>query len=287
MKSCKWIGVIIILVLFVSCGGSRFQNSRVEEDKASEDVMVRYLAEKIHAKHEILKGKKIAVTHFMSLDGQEVPEGKRISRKLLEDLIDKGDMQFVERADMADIIKIKEIELSGLVDEDGEAAQNSLVPVDVVIGGTIAGTGKSAELFVKVTDIKTGEIYLAISRNFMPEDGLSYSDDNEKIRIHKSNPEVFEKINTTYRLLMDISERRPVVFLLVVMEKRDPLIRQNREAARILRTAVQRLRRNNPEKLRKLGKLRKDAALIKKYDPRRYQDIINVKEKILTEKLNR
>lgn len=285
MKTGNWKGMIVLFAFIMSCGGSNVKTAQVEKAGTTEDVMVQDLAEKIHAKHGILEGKKIAVTHFMSLDGREVPEGKRLSRKLLEELMAKGDLQFVERADMADILKIKEIELSGLVDEGDTAAGASVVPVDVAIGGTIAATGRSAELFVKVTDIKTGQIYLALSRDFIPGDKLSYSDDNESIRIHRSNPDVFDKINTTYSLLMNISDKRPMVFLMAVAEKKDPLLRQNREVARKLRFAIQRLRRNRPEQFKRLVQLRDDVELIKKHDPRRYGELVAIKKKILAEDL--
>jgi hypothetical protein len=249
----------------------------------NESSAVNKVASEILDKKDKLKDKKIGIFYFTNLDGKETAEGKRLSQKLLEQLIKKDKLTFVERSEIAKLLKAHEIEQLGVVDADSLKEEGKVLPIDVMIAGTITILGpKVGELSVKGVNIVTGEIYFMINSQFEPESNFSYQEDQNLLNLNKKSPEQARIVQNTYNGLLTMSVNRPFIFILVVLNDNELSLLQDKRPK--LYNFLQKRKRDikdNSNLIQRMTKLKNGLVILRTNSPDQYNVIMKRKNEIL------
>ncbi len=271
---------ILIIVAFSTPSHSKNQTILTQNDA------IALIAQKLYEKKDSLKNKYIAIEYFSDIDGKDCEEGKNFSKQLLAFFMERyTDLQFVERSDLQSIIKNKELELSGLIDQS-QSNQTPMVPVNVVISGTIASTKDHIEVFTKTTDMETGVIIASCYVQSLPQTTIS-PDNDKKIAAFKENPERYAVINKTYTVLIHTAEKRPMLFLIAMTDSNDPELKQHPKLAKVVKSRTQRIKENNPVMFQRLLFLKKHIRLIEKYDQQKFSYLLEQKNAVINTIVNR
>jgi predicted transcriptional regulator len=274
---------ILMMALHVNCEKS---NVRADDTILDENSAVDKISSDIYEKHNLLKGKRIGIFSFTSLDGKEITEGKKFSAKLLESLMKKGDLRFVERSEIDKVINAQGFEQTGIVDPETVKESGKVLSIDVMISGNLARMPEYGELSVKAVDISSGEIYFASSVRFRPSRKFSNTEKNPKIvSLHRTAPDKIEMINRTFYILDKLSKQKPVGFLLAVIDKSDieTISKQNPNLSMELKRRKNIIQKN-PELKKRILKLRRGVKLIRENEPERYDIIMKRKVELINRK---
>ncbi len=248
-----------------------------------EDEAVGKAAGELYENSSRFKGKKISVYIFTNLDGKETEEGKRISQKFLSKMIVKKDFKFVERAEIDKIIKEHELQQTGAVDTESIIESGGVLPVDVMINGTIAQNNGLGEIHVKAVDVSSGEIYAISIVGYKPGKDFSYVENQDKLKQYKKSPERFDKVNNSIAVINNMSTKAPFVFMIVTADESD-IRRIKNENPRMLKNLNQKkenMKNNNPARWRNLMRLRENMNLIKEDNPEAYAKIMEKKNELI------
>jgi len=274
----KKISAVLVIIIFSSICFSQNKNSNI----MLENSAVASIASDIIAKQDILKMKKMSVLYFSNLEGKETKEGKRLSKKLLSELLKKDVFIFIERSEISRVIDAQVIEQTGIVDTEYTDKSGKILPVDVIISGTIAMFDKHGELTVKAVDVTSGKIYLSSLVVFIPAEKVSYTENADKVRLHKSDPEKLEIMNKTFNAMQYLNKNRPGLFLFAIIGKQDrnKLRNERPEVLRRLKIIKRRVNQKARAK-RKIKKLRRGLKILKSDDSQRYEILQDLKSKII------
>ena len=274
--------VVFISLLILSC--SSVGQSRSDQELLNEDDAIERLASDISMKSDILKDKKIGIFYFSTLEGKENAAGKRLSKKLLEKLIKNGGLIFVERSEIDKLLKAQGIEQTGIVDTESIKESGKVYSIDVMINGTIARVNKNGELSIKAVNLSTGQIYLVSSVNFTPSKNLSIKENPTLTNLNRESPEKLEIINRTFFMLEKLSQNRPVIFLMSVMNREDVQIirQQNPKLGRVIKRTSDQIRINDPQLGRTIQRLRKGLEIVRDHTPEKFEILMRKKEKLIS-----
>lgn len=268
------VGVMIVSSFF--CAKNISTNAK-SNDAVTEENAIEKITVDISDKKDVLKGKKIGIFNFSNLEGKETNDGKRLAKKLQELLLKKGGLVFVERAELDKLLNAQGLEQTGIVESEAIAESGKVLPIDVMINGTLAQIQGNGELTVKGVHVSSGEIYFMSSVTFTPQEAFTYKENTEKLQLHKKSPDTLDIINRTYLVLNTLSARKPLVFLLAVCEKDDPIFNDTPQLGKKLMMINAKMKNDNPMQWKRLTQLRRGVALLKQYDVTRYNDIQNKK----------
>ena len=280
MKKKLFFSVIIIIFAFISiqCFES-ISFAASNEDKALDEV-----AQAMLLKADKLKGKRIGIFKFTSLEGKESPEGARISQCILERLMKNDSLTFVDRSELKKIVGEQELQQSGLVDPDLVSETGKVLPIDYMITGTFVYIKTKGHISARILKAATGEIYIAKSTEYVTETQKESSKDSkEAIEIYKASPDKLDRLNRVFYNLMEMSEKRPYVFLVTVindkefeqLEKRKPKF-----AERIKKRRLE-IRWEKPGLQMKIDRLRDGLTSMKKMYPSRYEQVMQKKKEMI------
>ncbi|MCP4129597.1 MAG: hypothetical protein GY754_01150 [bacterium] len=287
MKKIITVSIVLFLSSIISCGSGSNRKISNKGSLPSENDAIIKISHEIYSKQAVLQNKKLAIFNFTNLDGKEIEEGKRISKKLLETMLKKGGLRFVERSEIGKILEAQGIEQTGLVDPDSVSESGKVLPIDAMINGTIAQIGGHGELSVKVVNISTGEIYFVSSIEYIPAGSFSYSENKKKLELHKKSPGTVDNINRTFQTLDFMSKKNKSVFLIAVSQKNDPHYRDARQLAKRLKRKANKIRENNPQQWKRLKRLKKGVKLLKDHDQRKYNFLMEKKREFIVELSNK
>jgi hypothetical protein len=277
MKNKK--NIIILLLVFCSfiiSGGNLFP-APVMEDEAIEKA-----AAEIYRNSSSFKGKKVSVYAFTNLEGKETAEGKRISNKILSKLITKKDLKFIERSEIDKILKEQEIQQSGAVDVESVHESGKVLPVDVMISGTVIENKGIGELHVKAVDVSSGEIYAFTSIDFKPGKEFSYVENQDKLKQFKKSPERYEKVNNSIAVINNIGVKAPVIYLLITIDDSDikTMKTDHPKLLKLLNTRKQAIQKNE-KRWKNLLRLRANLKLIQEDNPDEYSKMSDKKKELI------
>ncbi len=297
--------IISLVIAYIFCPGIFFVANAVFASQ-NEDKALDELAQKMLSKPDKLKGKRICMFKFTSIEGKETQEGAKISRLLMERLIDNDFLKFVDRSELAKIVGEQELEQSGLVDRALTDEGSKLLPIDLMITGTFARINNKAHISAKVLNANTGEVYIAKSAEYdetgqiMAESTKAKSGDAalsgtetggspEAVALFKNSPEKLERINQTFFNLERMSEKRPLLFLMAVLDKpeMDKIEKDKPRLATAIKERRTQLEKKEPVVLRKIGKLKKGIQIMKESYPSRYELIMKKKTEVLNRRPQR
>ncbi len=259
---------------------------RADDNVPGENEALDKITSEIYQKQDILTGKRIGIFSFTSLDGKEIAEGKKLSSKLLERLVKKGGLRFVERSEIDKVLKAQGFEQTGIVDPETVKESGKVLSIDVMISGNLARMPEYGELSVKAVDISSGEIYFVSSVRFRPSMKFSNTEKNPKIlSLYSKAPDKVELINRTFYILEKLRKRNPIGFLLIVIKRSDIEIirKQNPRLSMELKRRKNIIRRNPQLKKRTL-RLRRGVRLIRENDPDRYDILMKRKVELINRK---
>jgi hypothetical protein len=274
--ACLYIAAISIGI-FV-CG---WNNGRAADRTLSEDDAIKKLAEDISDKKKTFENKKLSIDNFSNLEGKETDEGKRISKKLLGYLIQKGNMKFIERTELDKILKEQGIEQTGIIDTELAAGSGKVLPVDALITGTVAQIDNRGEITVKIIAISSGEIYFASTVSFIPTEKFTYQENQEIVKLNKKMPDVVAKINNTYNALTMMSTRRPYLYIYAMSDENDPAITSKPKLQANLKKRIASIQETNNQLYTRVMRLKRNVPLIKQYAPKRYIILKDTRDKLL------
>ncbi len=285
VKRCimrKYAAGTAVLMLLVSLGG--YQESFAKRKKIyDEEKAVKEIADVILKKEHLLGKKKCAVFDFTSLDGRKIPEGVRLSKKLMEELLEEGGLKLVERTEIDKILDAQGIEQTGIVNSEYIRESGNVLPVDVMISGTIAQVSGHGELTVKAVDINTGEIYAVSTVDFTPDGGFTYRENNKRLEMHQKDPGINESINRAFALLDYLNKKHPVVYLITVIDDNDKenIRRNHRELGINMKRTARLIKKRHPVKWKETMALRNGVSAIRKHDPEKYQILMKWKRELI------
>lgn len=281
MKKKSAIIHLTLLLFIISCS----RNLHTEQIY-SEHMAVKKMADEIYTVKSLLTGKNLAIFTFTNLEGKETPQGARLARKVLEQLVQKGGLTFIERSELAKIIKALGIEHSGLIDHTARKKIGNVYNIHIMFTGSISQVAHHAELAVKAVNINTGVIHFMKTIRFIPAEGLIHHDDPDRIKLHRKKPETLRIMNLAYNILLNLKQKNHLAFLLAVSSKNDPDYINSPELVEKLKHALRQLKNNDPENYKRFLRLRKGIQLLKIYDKTRYAKIITFKKQLIKTERN-
>lgn len=250
---------------------------------ADEEKAMEKLSDDIYKKSDDLMKKKIGIFDFTTLNGTEIEAGKRLSNKLLEYLVKRGKLIIIERTELNKIMKAQAIEQTGIVDVETAQESGKVLPIDIIINGTMSQVDNQMAIAIKVIDIKTGQILLVSSTNMPPLSDYTYKENPELIRLSKQSPEKLQEMYKTYFKLRGMTAKNQFAFLMVVLnddEWKD--IKSNKKSLDYkLGKRKMEFEKNKPEVIQGIKNLKNGLQLIKQYEPQRYKEIMKWKKAII------
>jgi hypothetical protein len=281
----KMIYIIISLFFYTDVAViSSIAFAEQVEDKALDE-----LAQKMLSQSEKLKGKRIGVFKFTSLEGKETPEGARVSQSLLEKLMENSSLSFIDRAELHKIIAENELGQTGLIDSSLTNDNGKILPIDLMITGTLAQISSQVNISARVVNAKTGELYLVKSCQYNSKQTGNTTDSKEAVVLYQKSPDMLDKINRVYFNLQKMSENAPLVFLITVLDKSEiqKLEADKPRIANNLKKRKEKLDQENPERVKKLQNLRKGLVVMKNNFPSRYEEIMKRKNEVINNPLRK
>ncbi len=251
-----------------------------------EQEAVRHVSSDLQSARTRLTGKRIGIFNFTAITGEDTPDGARHSASLLESLVKAGGFIFIERAQVDKLLKAQGLEQTGIVDTEDMRESGKILPIDIVVTGTLARTGDTVELSVRAVDIMTGEIVAISSASYRAPGGLGLKENAGLAKLQKDSPDTVDAINRAYSALMKAADDRPGLFFAVVLSDAD----LKAIAARHPRRAENIIKRreaffaDKPEARKKAQRLEKGLNLLKEHDPSRYDEVMKRKEGLLDRK---
>ncbi len=281
-NSMKNIGAVLSITIFfisaISVSYSPVFSGVSDEEKAMEK-----LSDEVYKKYDVLKSKKIGVFDFTTLNGTEIQVGKRLANKLIEYLVKSGKLIIVERTELNKLMKAQAVEQTGIIDVEGAQESGKVLPVDVIINGTVARMDKQMEVAIKAVDMKTGQILLLSSVDMPPIGDYNYKENPDLLRLNKQSPEKLQSMNKSYFTLRGMMTNRPLIFLMAVMNEDDwkEIAKNNKILNNKLKKRKSQLEQNKPGLIQNIAKLQKGLDLIRQFEPPRYKEIMTWKTAVI------
>jgi hypothetical protein len=249
----------------------------------SEDKALDELAQKMLSDTDKLKGKRIGLFKFTSIEGKETPNGARVSDSLLERLIGKSSLKFIDRTELKKIIAENELEQTGLIDTSLVNESGKILPIDLMITGTFAQINTEVTISARVVNAKTGELAMVKSCRYNSMQAGGSTDSAEAIALFKKSPDTMDELNRVYLNLKKMSERAPLVFLIVTMDKSEiaGLEKKNIRLSEAVHNRIKMMQNESPEIRKKISNLRKGLAVMKESFPTRYNELMVKKSEVI------
>ena len=286
MKYVTALCVLLIALTLGKCSGRSTVTAPAggKDGGMTEENAIKKVAGDIYARQETFRDKKLAVFNFSNLEGKETPEGTRIAKKLLEELISRGGLIFVERTEIDKLLEAQGLEQTGIVDSDAISITGKVLPVDVMINGTVAQIEGSGEISAKAVNLTTGQIYLLCSAGFRPKEKFSYTENPESVTLFRKQPAKLELINKSFNALRMLGRKAPVLYLLATVEQQEvpKLKAENPALAESMKKMKDSLMQKSPDNWRKILRIREGVSLMKTLAPGRYETVARRKREILT-----
>jgi hypothetical protein len=255
-----------------------------------EKEAIQHISNDMQAARSKLAGKRIGIFNFTAITGEDTPDGARLSASLLESLMKAGGLVFIERAQVDKLLKAQGLEQTGVVDTEDMRESGKILPIDVVISGTLSRTGDNAELQVRAADIQSGEIYAVTSASFSASPAMGLKENPGLSKLQKDSPGSIDAINRAYTVLLKAADERPGLFFAAVLsdaELKAIAVKNPRRAENIIKRR-EAFFADKPEAKKKIQRLEKGLNLMKEHDRARYDEIMKKKEELLDRKgLNR
>ena len=255
----------------------------------NEDKALNELAQNMLSQSDKLKGKRIGVFKFTSIEGKETSEGARVSQSLLEKLMANSSLTFIERSELHKIITENELGQTGLIDGSLTNESGKILPIDLMITGTFVQLNTKVNISARVVNANTAELITTKSCQYDTNQNVKTTDSPEAVALFKQSPETLDKINRVFFNLQKMSENAPLVFLITVLDKSEMERLENKRprSAELLRKRIEKLKQEDPQRFHKIADLRKGLAAMKDSFPKRYDVIMEKKTEILNERLKR
>jgi hypothetical protein len=255
----------------------------------NEDKALNELAQNMLSQSDKLKGKRIGVFKFTSIEGKETPEGARVSQTLLEKLMANSSLTFIERSELHKIITENELGQTGLIDSSLTNESGKILPIDLMITGTFVQLNTKVNISARVVNANTAELITTKSCQYDTKQNVKTTDSPEAVALFKQSPDTLDKMNRVFLNLQKMSENAPLVFLITVLDKSElERLENNRpKSAELLRKRIEKLKQENPQRFQKIADLRKGLAEMKDSFPKRYDIIMAKKTEIFNNRLKR
>ncbi|MBN2403441.1 MAG: hypothetical protein JXN64_13765 [Spirochaetes bacterium] len=250
---------------------------------SNEEKAIDKLSKQILLQSDKLKGKRIGMFKFSSIEGKETPEGARISDLLLEKLIANSSLSFIERSELHKIIMENELEQTGLIDVSLTHEGGKILPIDYMVTGTVAQINNIVNISARVVKANTGEIFIVKSCEYDSKNKIASAVSPEAAALFNKSPDMLDRINRAYLNLKKMSENAPLVFLIVVLNnsETEELEKNNIRLAKALKNRKDSLDKNGTVIHKKIELLRKGLTLMKDTFPSRYDEIMTKKMEVL------
>ncbi|MCB4792046.1 MAG: CsgG/HfaB family protein [Elusimicrobia bacterium] len=242
----------------------------MQEEKSVVDSITEVLAQNMNK----LPNKRLAVSDFTDILGNDTEEGKLLSEQIITKLSQNPNIIVVERKQLQKVLEEQKLALSGATETDTQNV-GKLLNVDAIVSGTIAHLDDYEEINARMIDVKTGQIYCAVN----PKQKVT----QRKQEFEKLDPEIRSKLDNEFD--KRAKESNP----LVIKQRKEMLaLRENdpstfRDTIRVIRE-VQALKNDRPRLFVMLTEPENSQRLtfLAKRNPGIYRRIMGLREKLET-----
>jgi TolB-like protein len=140
--------------------GSSSNNSSNNSNNDIEDAVLKICETIIH---DLPKNKTIAV---LSVSSRNRDMATFVVEELEFQLVDSREFRIVDRATLDKIRTEQNFQLSGEVDDNSAVSIGKMLGANIVITGTISGSGSSQRLTIKALDVQTAQIITMARESF-------------------------------------------------------------------------------------------------------------------------
>ncbi len=243
MKNNAIAILLFVPFIFAGCSSSAPKHVRrtiESQDTQSESSIAATIAASVLS--DKVTGKKVAVSDFTDIVGNEIEEGKLLAEELTTKLSLNPSITVVERKQLEKILAEQKLEMSGVTDEDSRKI-GQLLNVDAVLSGTIAHLDNFEEINARLIDVRTGEILGAAttkgpyaSKKYRPENmdindsynpmpgtgqtALGYR--KELVQLREEKPSLYRRAVLAIRETENLKNNRPGFFLLLTEPENSP-----------------------------------------------------------------
>jgi len=144
------LAIPFVCLVFISSGSA-----------AQEEPAVA-LVERIEESAAKLGGNVLVIVPFSYPDGIKSIEGALVSERLMESLAERGYVKIVERALLDKVLEEQKLAASGLVDPATAVKIGQLLGARGMMTGTAMDQGENLEVHVRLLNIESGEVVLAM-----------------------------------------------------------------------------------------------------------------------------
>ncbi|MBN2161196.1 MAG: hypothetical protein JW807_17545 [Spirochaetes bacterium] len=249
----------------------------------NEQEAVRKLCDDIYFLRLNLQDKRIGVFYFSSLNWEVPPAGKRISQKLANYLAAKGDLSMIPRAELDRIMKIQAIEKASIFDVEAIQRKGKVLPVDVIIMGSIGPAESTVPISIKMVDVRSGRLMLVSGVRMPATAEFASKEDEALLALYKKSPRKIVDMNKTYYSLSWMKSRQPLVFLLAVLSDNEvkTLKTTNKILSSKLAIRRNRYKEDRPDVIKKIKALEEGVDMMSRYEPKRFDEIMKWKKELL------
>jgi len=254
-------------------------NTVLPDEKAA----IKKIGDDIYFLRHQMQNKRIGIYHFTSIHWEITPAGKRISASLADYLRRKGGLSLVPRAELDSIMEEHAIEKASIYDLDTLQKKGRVLPIDIIVIGTIGPADGTVQIAVKVVNVSSGRLMLATGARVPATGELASREDPGIMALNKKSPEKIVAMNQAYYTLKWMKSRRALVFLMAVLT--DDEMKSIKTAKPVLseKLAVRsrRYQDDRPDVMKKISALKNGYKLITRYKPRRAEEISTWKKELL------
>ena len=306
-KGCHFLelttGLLLLFMNSAGCGASR------REVKKETDVGINAaakIASVVIEKSKNLPHKTVAIVEFYSIEGDECIQGKLLAERIITEVVKDDSLSVVERSQVERILKEQKFEFSGVVNPETAKNMGKILGVDAIVCGTIIELDEINEINARMVDVEKGIILSAITvrekltvlkseayekmKNLHPNEAKQIEEEYKtRGRLKKENPQEFEKIITSRKRLARLKREKPLLFQKMVVTKRTLLYLAKEKPRKFIlltkpdppQRLLRRLRRNKPQLLTEINRIRTGMKLLREHLPDDFLKILKIRKRLI------
>ncbi len=167
MSTNNRLAAAVFLFFFAGCG-KNLKSAKMAELFARDPY--EQLAEKISYGHKYLSNNKVAVLPFSYTDKSLSSDGVVISERLLTLIINRRELEVIERGLLGQVLSELKLEHSGAIDENSLKGLGKILGVEAVVTGTLTRRRNgSIEVNARLIKTESAAVITAASATVVPD----------------------------------------------------------------------------------------------------------------------
>jgi len=261
-KNVKFFLILLAhVVLFYNCKTTQ-QRDEIIEDK------IHSLALQLHENAVKYKDNRTAVVGFSYSEKTKSEICSLFADKLTIKLVKLGGIRIIDRTSLKKIIDEQKLSESGLIEQKGAAETGKILGARFLITGSLKSVMRQLNVSARMIDSSTGEIISAGDIQIPERQFRQGNRIREEKRVSRFELK-FQKSDFDFDRIFKEAKERPLLFLYTTLNKSEynKLIRKYPIFGDKFTSFKNRLRKETPEKYKKLSALRRQIQIMRKKYP--------------------